>query len=120
MMESLIGVVAFSVVGLLVLWLLRSAETGGREVAGHRAEPARCVVVPEPGLEGIWARHPLDPERGWCVATNGGVPVEPGDEVRVRRRDGSRSFETVRRVVLELHEPEGDVVGHLVEVENVE
>ena len=51
------------------------------------------------------------------VATNGGVPVDRGDEVRVRRRDESRSFETVRRVLLELREPGGDVVGHLVEVE---
>lgn len=51
------------------------------------------------------------------MATNGGVPVDRGDEVRVRRRDESRSFETVRRVLLELREPGGDVVGHLVEVE---
>ena len=69
--------------------------------------PARAVSgtasVVDP--QGIWARHPLEPEKGWCVAINGGVPVSVGARVDVKRKDGSRSLETVRRVLLELREP---------------
>ncbi len=112
--------VALLVVVLVGFWVRRSTAAAVELRRRRESFAARSVprpVAPEAGTEGIWARHPLDPERGWCVATNGGVPVDPGDVVRVRRKDGSRSLETVKRVVLELHEPDGDVVGRLVEVE---
>lgn len=112
-MESIGGAVALLVLGVLGVWLFSAA--GGPPAA--KPKPPGRSAARKFDFQGVWARHPLDAERGWCVATNGGVPVDRGDEVRVRRRDGSRSFETVRRVLLELHEPGGDVVGHLVEVE---
>lgn len=100
------------------------ARTDGSAVL---PETARKSVAPDPDkrndvLEcgGIWARHPLKPELGWMVATTAAWPLRAGDHLCVTRHDGSESLETVERVVLELREPEGDVVGHLVEVKNVD
>ncbi|MCY4646608.1 MAG: hypothetical protein OXE73_07025 [Gammaproteobacteria bacterium] len=69
--------------------------------------------------EGIWARHPLKPELGLHVAVTvpWPRPIDPGDRIRVRRRDGSESLETVKGLSLELQEPDGGLVGLLYEVE---
>ena len=97
-------IIAVILVGLAVWYALGSsmpatapvASSPGRaDASGELADPLSAEG------EGIWARHPLDPERGWCVATAAHWPVRPGDRIRVRRRDGSRSVEIARGVLLE-------------------
>ncbi|MDE0073389.1 MAG: hypothetical protein OXR82_19915 [Gammaproteobacteria bacterium] len=119
-------VVALLVVGLVILWVRKStadaAELRRREDlfaarrTRRRPAPARDEDVLDCG--GIWARHPLEPDLGWMVATTATWALRSGDRLCVTRKDGSESLETVERVVLELREPDGGVVGHLVEVEN--
>ena len=114
-------VVALLVVGLVGLWVRRSTAEAVELRRLRESYAAWCSVAASDrgnGLDGerMWARPPLVPEGGWKV-TRVPWPVRPGDRLPVRRRDGSESLATVKRVVLEFHEPDGAVVGHLVEVE---
>ncbi len=131
-METAILVLLFAFGGLAIAVFRPSANVRVREPEGVTEDavedepeeasgetPEDVVTDHDKGLgcESMWARHPLEPEAGWMVATAVPWPVRPGDRLCVRRRDGSESLETVERVLLEFREPEGDVVGHLVEVE---
>ena len=116
-METSVAVVLLAGGGLA---LVRAIVRPPGKVRAGEAGVARKAAGPSPppaDVEGVWARHPLEADRGWYVAATVPWPIDPGDRIRVRRRDGSESVETVRRVLLELREPDGNVVGHLVEVE---